>query len=191
VRADAAEDEIKRAYRKAAMKWHPDRNVGQEDVARATFQEIKHAYAILSDPGQRQVYDAVFAEEIRRWENRRQQEERERAEREAAAQAAAEAAYAEMVGLAMRFVSDGYNRDVVFGVLLGQRCDVQLANRIADSVWALHESRVFESVKGGNVAEPPAPPEHSEKSPGEASEPGRRHASVFDALWHNFFGVRS
>ena len=41
VSQDATSEEIKRAYRKAAMKWHPDRNAGQEEVARAAFQEIK------------------------------------------------------------------------------------------------------------------------------------------------------
>ncbi|WP_264766034.1 J domain-containing protein, partial [Moraxella catarrhalis] len=53
----ATGEEIKQAYRKAAMKWHPDRNSGAEEVARATFQEIKDAYAILSDAAQRKVYD--------------------------------------------------------------------------------------------------------------------------------------
>jgi curved DNA-binding protein CbpA len=191
VRQDATEDEIKRAYRKAAMRWHPDRHVGPEDVARAAFQEIKDAYAILSDAAQRQVYDDVFAEEMRNWESRRRQDEQLRAEREAAAQAAAEAAYAEMVTLAMRFVSDGYNRDVVFGVLLGRQCDAPLANRIADSVWALHESRQSQAVNDTNAAESPVPPEHREKSPNDAPMPAQRHAGVFQTLWHNFFGISS
>ncbi|MGA7782662.1 MAG: J domain-containing protein [Paraburkholderia sp.] len=190
VSADATEVEIKRAYRKAAMKSHPDRNAGREEVARATFQQVKDAYTILSDPEQRKVYDAIFAEEMRRWESQRQQEERERAEREAAAQAAADAAYAGMVALAMRFASDGYNRDVLFGVLLGRQCDAQLANRIADSVWALHQSRQSEAVNDAPVAEHTAKREHPEESRGEASEPGRRHASPFEALWQ-LFGVRS
>ncbi len=68
VSEDATEAEIKRAYRKAAMKWHPDRNAGQEEVARAAFQEIKDAYEILSDASKREVYDAVYAKEMRRWE---------------------------------------------------------------------------------------------------------------------------
>jgi DnaJ-class molecular chaperone len=38
VRVDATEHEIKRAYRNAAMNWKPDRNVGQEDVARVTLR---------------------------------------------------------------------------------------------------------------------------------------------------------
>ena len=96
-----------------------------------------------------------------------------------------------MVALAMRFASDGYSRDVLFGVLLGRQCDVQLVNRIADSVWALHQSRLSEAVNDAAAAEPPAKREHPGELRGEASEPGRRHASVFEALWQNLFGVRS
>jgi curved DNA-binding protein CbpA len=141
----ATSDEIKRAYRKAAMRWHPDRNVGREHIARTAFLEIQNAYAILSDPAQRQVYDTVFAEEMQRREEQRQQEEREQAEREAAIRAAEEAAYAERVALAMRFATQGYNRDVVLGVLLGRDCDIELAQRIADSALALHRSRQAEA----------------------------------------------
>jgi curved DNA-binding protein CbpA len=191
VHANATDEEIKRAYRKAAMKSHPDRNAGKEEQARAMFQQVKDAYTILSDPEQRKVYDAVFAKEMRRWENQKQKEERERAEREAAAQAAAEALYAEMVALAMRFASDGYNRDVLFGVLLGRQCDVQTANRIADSVWALHQSRQAEAASDAAVDEPPAKREHPEDPAGEASERGRRHPSAFELLWQNLFGIRS
>jgi curved DNA-binding protein CbpA len=141
----ATADEIKRAYRKAAMRWHPDRNVGREPLARTAFLEIQNAYAILSDPVQRQVYDTVFAEEMQRREEQHRQEERERAEREAAIRAAEEAAYASKVALAMRFATQGYNRDVVLGVLLGRDCGVELAQRIADSALALHTSRQAEA----------------------------------------------
>jgi curved DNA-binding protein CbpA len=203
VRDDATEDEIKRAYRKAAMQWHPDRNVGPEDVARAAFQEIKDAYAILSDPAQRKVYDDVFSEQMRDWQHHRQQEEQLRAEREAAAQAAADAEYAEIVTLAMRFATEGYNRDVVFGVLLGRPCDVQLANRVADSVCALHASRQAEAAAppdaattppdSANISEPSASLERRENPQSAASKPesGQHPASVFQELWQTLFGVRS
>lgn len=141
VHAHATSDEIKRAYRKAAMKWHPDRNAGAEAVARATFQEIKDAYAILSDAAQRKVYDAVYAEQMRGWEARHARQQQAQAEREAAARAADEAAYAEMVSLAMRFADEGHNRDVLFGVLLGRRCEARRAAQIADSVTALQAAR--------------------------------------------------
>ncbi|PTB18993.1 J domain-containing protein [Trinickia symbiotica] len=137
VREDATDDEIKRAYRRAAMKAHPDRNVGREASAHGRFQEIKEAYAILSDPVQRRVYDAVYAEEVSRLARRREEEERLKAKREAARQAE----YARFVTLAMRFAERGYSRDVLFGVLLGRDCEVELAGRIADSVAALHASR--------------------------------------------------
>ncbi|HEY1998159.1 J domain-containing protein [Paraburkholderia sp.] len=141
VQPNATEDEIKRAYRKAAMRWHPDRNAGSEEAARAAFQDIKDAYGILSDPAQRKVYDSVFAQQMREWETQQERRRQQRAKREEAARAAEQAAYAKMVSLAMRFAEQGYNRDVVFGALLGNQCDVGEAGRIADSVLALHASR--------------------------------------------------
>src|SRR5579863_3738107 len=139
VREDATVEDIKAAYRKAVMKWHPDRNVGREEQARAAFLEIKEAYTILSDPLQRKVYDAVYADEMRRHGRQQEQETRAKAEREAQARNDAEASYAALVKVAMRFAEEGHNRDVLFGVLLGRDCDVPLATRIANSVWALHE----------------------------------------------------
>jgi len=49
-------DEIKKSYRKLAMKWHPDKNLDNPD-AQAKFQEISHAYSILSDKQKRDKYD--------------------------------------------------------------------------------------------------------------------------------------
>lgn len=152
VHANATEEEIKRAYRKAAMKWHPDRHHGaQEQVARATFQEIKDAYAILSDGAQRKVYDAVYAEQMRGWEAQRTRQQQAQAEREAAARAADEATYAEMVSVAIRFADEGHNRDVLFGVLLGRQCETKRAAQIADSVTALQASR-REAAKAADMA---------------------------------------
>jgi molecular chaperone DnaJ len=47
---------IKKAYRKLAMKYHPDRNKGQQD-GEARFKEAKEAYEILSDKEKRAAYD--------------------------------------------------------------------------------------------------------------------------------------
>lgn len=55
VSRSASEDEIKRAYRKLAMEFHPDRNPTPE--AEARFKEIAEAYSVLTDPEKRAVYD--------------------------------------------------------------------------------------------------------------------------------------
>ncbi len=56
VKKDAGADEIKKAYRKAAMKYHPDRNPGSKE-AEEKFKECGEAYEVLSDEGKRQRYD--------------------------------------------------------------------------------------------------------------------------------------
>src|SRR5579883_1353771 len=53
----AAQDEIKSAYRKAALKWHPDRNPEEKEAAEGKFREATEAYSVLSDAQKRAAYD--------------------------------------------------------------------------------------------------------------------------------------
>ncbi len=56
VQGEASDEEIKRSYRRLAMKSHPDRNPGDAD-AEARFKECAEAYEVLSDPERRAMYD--------------------------------------------------------------------------------------------------------------------------------------
>lgn len=63
VASDCSDAELRSAYRKLAMKWHPDKcagagsSAGGAEAAKARFQRIQGAYAVLSDPNKRILYD--------------------------------------------------------------------------------------------------------------------------------------
>ncbi|CAA6654377.1 unnamed protein product [Spirodela intermedia] len=60
----ASEDQIKRAYRKLALKYHPDKNPGNEE-ANKRFAEINNAYEVLSDREKRNIYDRYGEEGLK------------------------------------------------------------------------------------------------------------------------------
>lgn len=75
---DADDDTLKKQYRKLALKFHPDKNISNEDEAKKKFQLIQQAWEVLSDPQERAWYDKHRDQILRgnqsnyeddRWEN--------------------------------------------------------------------------------------------------------------------------
>ncbi|KAL1325257.1 hypothetical protein HN51_035338 [Arachis hypogaea] len=62
---NAKDEDLKKAYRKLAMKWHPDKNPNNKKDAEAKFKQISEAYEVLSDPQKRAIYDQYGEEGLK------------------------------------------------------------------------------------------------------------------------------
>ena len=57
INKNASEEEIRKSYKKLAVKWHPDKNPDNKEESEKQFKEISEAYQVLSDPQKREIYD--------------------------------------------------------------------------------------------------------------------------------------
>lgn len=60
----ASKEDIKKSYRKLALKWHPDKNPDNQETATKKFKEISEAYEVLSDEKKRRMYDQYGREGV-------------------------------------------------------------------------------------------------------------------------------
>ncbi|KAG2371747.1 DnaJ protein-like protein [Vigna angularis] len=54
---DAKEEDLRKAYKRLAMKWHPDKNLTKKEESEAMFKQVSEAYEVLSDPHKRALFD--------------------------------------------------------------------------------------------------------------------------------------
>lgn len=69
IEKNASEEEIKKAYKKMAIKWHPDKNLNNKEEAEKKFKEISEAYEILSDSEKKDIYDRYGYEGLKHRDN--------------------------------------------------------------------------------------------------------------------------
>jgi curved DNA-binding protein CbpA len=122
----ASFDEIKAAYRRAAMRWHPDRNPGNTEEAERRFKELAAAFAVLSNPAKRDLYDSSAG----------LNEEHDEAEEDP------EIVFLKaMLEMAFAMAMKGYNKDVLIGALIATGCPDRIAQKIASEAIALREKK--------------------------------------------------
>ena len=73
MKRDASEQDIKKAFKKLAIKYHPDKNQDNPDAAKDKFQKIANAYETLSDEDKRRIYDQQGEDGVREHEQRQGQ----------------------------------------------------------------------------------------------------------------------
>ncbi|KAF4677949.1 hypothetical protein FOL47_008053 [Perkinsus chesapeaki] len=66
VSRNASQAQIKKAYKKQALQWHPDKNPHDRQAAEEVFKEVAEAYEVLSDPSKKQIYDTYGREGLER-----------------------------------------------------------------------------------------------------------------------------
>lgn len=129
VAQSASIDEIKSAYRRQAMKWHPDRNPSSVAEAERRFKEIGYAYKVLSDPEARMAYDAELdSEQAEASESRGS---RRSQSSESSREDADTTFFDEMLDLAFELSRRGYPLDKILKMLMALDCPESVARAVA------------------------------------------------------------
>lgn len=149
VKPAATVEEIKHAYRRQAMKWHPDRHTSDRAEAEERFKEIAYAYSILSDPFKRQEYDQSVSAQ-----------EGGAAGAEFTDEMAFDAFLAAILDMAFELASRGHSEIQIYRLLVAGGCPEKVAETISHRAYMMtgqHASNAGNGAAGVNKS-PPTPP---------------------------------
>lgn len=157
VKPSATPDQLKVAWRRAARRWHPDRNPGNQEEATKRFQDIGFAYAILGDPHQRARYDETLRQETDGRATSQPRGTASRRQTQAAGQATASAhrettkrndarsnrdvfqTYRKQFEIAQAMAQAGSgNEEIIRALVTRHYCPPQLARRLAEKAIEIH-----------------------------------------------------
>lgn len=157
---DATEQQLKEAYRRQAMQWHPDRHDGAQAkaVAEHRFKEIHEAYRTLREPASRRDYDRALAELRGKQDGARAEHSKARTgERRAAGDSSASDAekmfYEQMLDLAAELFSRGFPQEAVAKALTSLGCPEAMANAAAASAASTRPTNSRQGKKASGGAE--------------------------------------
>lgn len=126
-------EEIKGAYRRQAMKWHPDRNPNNRAEAEERFKELGYAYQILSDPEQRTGYDKYL--DSQQQAGAGQQRQKESAFNAGMSDAdAAKMFFEQMLDLAFELARRGFDKAKIRKMLLALDCPENVAKAVIEMI---------------------------------------------------------
>jgi len=121
---------IKDAYRRLAMKWHPDRNPDNLAEATERFKQISYAYKVLFDPAERANYDESLREQRQHQTGQSAEAEQEGYEDFSGA-AAQQMFFEQMLDLAVELAARGFGQDQIIKTLLSLDCPEAIARAAA------------------------------------------------------------
>jgi len=157
VASTAPLEEIKGAYRRQAMKWHPDRNPGNLAEAERRFKEIGSAYKVLSDPEARAEYDA--AQGSQQSQSRYSETHQQSQSSDSSREDADSTFFDEMLDLAFELSRRGYPLDKILKMLLALDCPESVARAVAKRFEELGAtSHAQPNSQSKSAKSPPKPP---------------------------------
>jgi len=141
ISSTAAQDEIKDAYRRQAMKWHPDRNPLNKQAAEELFKQIAYAYKVLSDPASRVEYDRWLTEQRQGVSAGAGANEHQNQNAGVSEDDAEQMFFEQMLDLAEELASRGFSAEKIVKTLVALDCPEAIAKAVAANAVKMTNQR--------------------------------------------------